>query len=141
MKEEKQINRPLVYLAGGLVLGETMALGMTGILRFGPAALISAFLCVAGFSAVRKRGKAGGWGPAFLLVLSGLWVGIFRMEQERENFREEEERILKCLREERAVTGTVLDVGETGYGSRLLLGACTVTDTSGQWTVGGSVSI
>lgn len=135
MKEEKQINRPLVYLAGGLVLGETMALGMTGILRFGPAALISAFLCVAGFSAVRKRGKAGGWGPAFLLVLSGLWVGIFRMEQERENFREEEERILKCLREERAVTGTVLDVGETGYGSRLLLGACTVTDTSGQWTV------
>lgn len=132
MKEAKQINRPLVYLAGGLVLGETMALGMTGTRSVGPAALISAFLCAAVLISAQKNGKAGRWGPAFLLTLAGLWIGIVRMGWEQECFRREEKQVSDCSREEQAVAGTVLDIEETGYGSRLLLEKCAVSGTDGE---------
>lgn len=135
MKEGKQINRPFVYLAGGLVLGETIALGMTGMHLIGPAALISAFLCASAWTAAQKHGKAEGWTPALLVALLGLWAGVFRMEWEQACFRREETWILECSEEERTVLGKILDVEETAYGSRLLLGNCEIQDAGSEKNV------
>ena len=75
-REEKKINRPLLYATGGLVLGETMALFLTADQGFFWLAAMLAVLCCA-LSGSFRRGAAGGGGgtPAlFLHEKAGPWL-------------------------------------------------------------------
>lgn len=57
-REEKKINRPLLYATGGLVLGETMALFLTADQGFFWLAAMLAVLCCV-LSGSFRRGAAG----------------------------------------------------------------------------------
>ncbi len=133
-KEERQINRPLLYLAGGLVLGETMALWMTGnamwiglaILLFGVC-----FVCVSGTcgGADAGRSRPDGGRLALLLLMFGLIGGVCRMEWEQAVIAREEARMTaaSAAADGRVtVCGAVAEIGETANGWRLALERCSV---------------
>ena len=122
-KEEKQINRPLLYFTGGLVLGETMALWMTvGMECFGLAAMLLAFF-VRDQRGTMKLGSLTGKRRGVLFVL-GLLLGVGRMEFEEWTVRTEETLVQAWSKEEVSVTGEILEISETETGIRLLLGEC-----------------
>ena len=69
-REEKKINRPLLYATGGLVLGETMALFLTADQGFFWLAAMLAVLCCV-LSGSFRRGAAGGGSGTPALFLHG----------------------------------------------------------------------
>lgn len=121
-REEKKINRPLLYLTGGLVLGETMALLMTaeqGIFLL--AAVLSVFSC----AYVRGRGRL----PAFLvLVLLGCVPGFVRMGCERARTGKEMAVMESLEGKALLVEGVVEEISDRETGTRLLLSECTVKE-------------
>ncbi|WP_304678698.1 ComEC/Rec2 family competence protein [uncultured Lactobacillus sp.] len=121
-KEEKKVNRPLLYLTGGLVLGETMALLITaeqGIFLL--AAILSVFSC----AHVRKRDKL----PAFfVLFLLGYGCGFVRMECERAKTAKEMAAMESQDGKTLLVEGVVKEISDREDGVRLLLSECTVRE-------------
>lgn len=116
----------MLYLAGGLVLGETMALWMTVEQEvFGLAAVLLGFSCAFVWKFMRGRGGGKRGRPAFfvrvpwmdrrfwgwalrqsmvgevtvlmiLTVLAGCVVGVWRMEREQRVIRREEALVAEC---------------------------------------------
>ena len=138
LKEEKQINRPLLYLTGGLLLGETMALWITG--RQGCFWLItgSAFLSCACISVCRAFGKKGGerW-SVFYWFFAAAWcgalLGLWRMGWEKERIADDGRLLSSCAgissvdedeKTEIRIQGQVEEIQTTDYGYRLILGTC-----------------
>lgn len=130
LKEEKQINRPFLYLTGGLVLGETMALWMTVKQEvFWLAVWLPVFFCVFIYhdGGVKRGGENGrGRRSAFFLVAAGVVFGILRMEFEERMVSREESVILDAAGKHTGVSGKILEIQENEYGLRLLLGDCLV---------------
>lgn len=128
LKEEKQINRPLLYLAGGLVLGETMALWMTVKQEvIGLAVWLPVIFCAFMYrdGGRRKEGDNNrGRRLAFFMMAVGAISGVFRMESEEWIVSREESVIMGAGREQVRVSGKILEIRENEYGFRLLLGDC-----------------
>lgn len=137
-REEKKINRPLLYATGGLVLGETMALFLTADQGFFWLAAMLAVLCCA-LSGSFRRGAAGGGGgtPAlFLHEKAGPWLryglaaagcillGFGRMKLEIRERVLEEQAAAERGEEPLVIEGQVEEIGETDYGYRLMVSGC-----------------
>ena len=137
-REEKKINRPLLYATGGLVLGETMALFLTADQGFFWLAAMLAVLCCA-LSGSFRRGGAGGGGrePAlFLHGKAGPWLryglaaagcillGFGRMNLEIRERVLEEQAAAERREEPLVIEGQVEEIGETDYGYRLMVSDC-----------------
>ncbi len=120
----------MLFLTGGLVLGETMALWMTVEQEcFGLAALLLVFSCAFWHDDwfVRGRGKEKGGMPALFAVLAvwtGLAVGAGRMEYEEWNVRREWQVIERIADTDVWVVGQVAELQEVEFGVRLLLQDC-----------------
>ena len=85
MREDRQIKRPLLYLTGGLVLGETMALWMTaGWELFLTAAFLLFFSC-----GLVHGGMGSGMRKAGAVVFAGFLSGLLFMELETARFQKE----------------------------------------------------
>lgn len=134
-KEGLKINRPLLYLVGGLVLGETMALWMTVKQEsFGLAVLLLVFSC-----AFLHRANGGredrendrGRRLAFFVMTAGLISGVFRMETEERIVSYEEGVISDAVGKQIGVSGEILEIQENEYGYRLLLGNCFIDIQTG----------
>lgn len=121
-KEEKQINRPLLYLAGGLVLGETMALWMTVKQDvFWLAVLLLVCSCVFARDNVRGHGRER---CRLLAIFCGVCIGAWRMELEQSIIGIEEMQIDSFTGEIVTLEGTISEIGQTDYGSRLVMKSC-----------------
>lgn len=132
-KEEKKINRPLLYLTGGLVLGETVALfaaASQGV--FWLTVMLSVLSCAFVYERMQGAGRDGGMLPAFfrglipkLAVLCAGWsLGFFRMEYEEWRFGKAEEAVMAQTGEELFLAGTVAEISDGSYGKRLVLTRC-----------------
>lgn len=136
----------MLYLAGGLVLGETMALWMTVKQEiFWLAVVLLVFSCACASGLVRGRGRGKGRRPAFfvwvrhvwrtclignvtvgaaVVLCAGILAGVWRMEAEQRVIRREMELVESAAGESAEVEGYVEDIGETDYGYRLILKGC-----------------
>ena len=137
-REEKKINRPLLYATGGLVLGETMALFLTADQGFFWLAAMLAVLCCALSGSFRRGGAGGGGGtPAlFLHGKAGPWLrygltaagcillGFGRMKLEIRERILEEQTAAERGEESLIIAAQVEEIGETDYGYRLMVSGC-----------------
>lgn len=126
-KEEKQINRPLLYFTGGLVLGETMALWMTAETELFWLAVMLSVLCGAWKYGIFSHAKRNsGMLPAFfaLLFLGGALSGVGRMEYEQSVFRKEKEEIEAQSGDMLFLSGEIREITKSQSGYRLLLKKC-----------------
>ena len=119
----------MLYLAGGLVLGETMALLVTGKREiFGLAAMLAVLVCLALRVYVRSRGRDGLGRSALLglilLVAVGSSMGFLRMEYEERRAEREEKAAGEWENGDVRVIGTVEEIEEREKGFRILLGSC-----------------
>ena len=121
----------MLYLTGGLVLGETIALWMTAEqVWIGLAALLLVFSGALLRGAVRVRGRGGDrrrrpalFGVIFLIGF-GLAVGAFRMEYEEWIVRREQEVIGASEGKDVWVSGLVTEIKNVEYGVRARLHDC-----------------
>ena len=121
----------MLYLTGGLVLGETIALWMTAEqVWIGLAALLLVFSCALLRGIVRVRGRGGDrrrrsalFGVIFLIGF-GLAVGAFRMEYEEWIVRREQEVIGASEGKDVWVSGLVTEIKNVEYGVRVMLHDC-----------------
>lgn len=138
----------MLYLTGGLVLGETMALWMTVKQEFFMlAAVLLVFSCACTSGFVRGRGRGKRRQPAFfvwikcvwgtyltgsvtvgavVVVCAGMTAGIWRMEAEQAVIRRETALVESLNGMAVDVEGRVMDIGETDYGYRLILKDCSM---------------
>lgn len=133
-KEEKKIKRPLLYLTGGLVLGETMALWTAGEgILIGLVWMFFVFLY-----RYRKRSAR----PAFcvlLIVFAGYFLGAVRMEMRTAELLAAEKTAAEILEESGAVPqsrsrkggvllhGTIIESEQRTDGEKWVLKDCRVS--------------
>lgn len=137
-REEKKINRPLLYATGGLVLGETMALFLTADQGFfWLAAMLAVLCCVlsgsfrrgaagggSGTPALFLHGKAGPWLRYGLVAAGCILLGFGRMKLEIRERVLEEQAAAERREEPLVIEGQVEEIGETDYGYRLMVSDC-----------------
>lgn len=130
-KEEKQIKRPLLYLTGGLVLGETMALWIAGKgVLFGLALAPAVFLLLC-----RKRCTGRSF-FGFLVIITGWLLGILCMEATETRLLKTESMALKLAAEsgktELVLEGILKKSEEGTGGDKWVLAGCKVTGRKGR---------
>lgn len=119
----------MLYLAGGLVLGETMALLVTGKREiFGLAAMLAVLVCLVLRVYVQSRERDGRGRSALLglilLAAAGTSMGFLRMEYEERRAEREEKAAGEWENGDVRVIGTVEEIEEREKGFRILLGSC-----------------
>ena len=128
----------MLYVTGGLVLGETIALWMTvEQVCAGLAAMLLVLVCVClrGRFRVKGIGKNGRRLPVFFSYLIVVWLGLVsgavRMEYEEWIFKTEQEMILEKESFDVWMTGQAVEIKTVNKGVQLLLSGCEWTEETG----------
>ena len=122
-REEKRIKRPLLYITGGLVLGETGAHYLTAKQGFfALAVILSAFSCALLTDINGHRGKDRRWLAAFFkIVLLGALIGFSRMQLEKWMIERQAGMICQIEGETITVEGNIAEIRENAGKQRLIL--------------------
>ena len=122
-REEKRIKRPLLYITGGLVLGETGAHYLTAKQGFfALAVILSVFSCALLTDINGRRGKVRRWLAAFFkIVLLGALIGFSRMQLEKWAVERQTGMICQIEGETILVEGTIAEIRENAGKQRLIL--------------------